>query len=81
MHSKCNLCAYHVTCLYNYLFMQQSAAYLYDAFNILLDAMDSASLTIPNFTHIQLSCETLQEWEYGRAFQEILKEVNTYNHK
>ena len=61
--------------------MQQSAAYLYDAFNILLDAMDSASLTIPNFTHIQLSCEMPQEWEYGRAFQEILKEVNTCNHK
>ena len=38
--------------------------------------MDDAFLTIPNFTHIQHSCEKLQEWQYGRAFQEILKEVN-----
>ena len=40
--------------------------------------MDSVSMTIPNFTQIQQPCETLQEWQYGRAFQEILKEVGSY---
>ena len=37
--------------------------------------MDSASSTIPNFTQIQQPCETLQEWQHGRDFQNILKEV------
>ena len=32
-------------------------------------------MTTPNFTQIQQSCEMLQEWEHGKNFQAILKEV------
>lgn len=45
---------------------------------ILLIAIDNSFLTVSNFTQIQQSCEMIQEWEYGRTFQAILKEVGMY---
>ena len=83
-HAEYDVCVYIYNTVAMKLFaiFQQDAAYLYDAFNILLDATDNAFLTIPNFTHIQHSCGKLQEWQYARTFQAILKEVNnTYNDK
>ena len=61
------------------LLTQWGAAHLHDAFNILLDGIDNVSLAIPNFTQIQHSCEKLQQWQYGRTFQVILKEVGICN--
>ena len=40
--------------------------------------MQSASLTIPNLMQNQQSCEMLQEWQFGRMFQAIIKEVRNY---
>ena len=72
-----------VHCLYSFIlvhcFIQQDAAYLYDAFNIVLDAIEYAM--IPNFTQIQQSRDMpLQEWQFGRTFQAILKEVTRYTY-
>ena len=61
------------------MYAQQSAAYLYDSFNILLGAINKAATMVPNFTQVQESCDILQEWQFGKTFHPILK-VYRYVH-